>query len=64
MLIESHRCCAALAGGEDIPLDYFTAQQVLARLSEGAEKGFLGGLKGAAGDWDKLVKAYEYNREQ
>lgn len=38
--------------------------QVLAKLSETAEKGLLGGLKGAAGSWEKVVKAYEYNREQ
>lgn len=37
--------------------------QVLAKLSETAEKGLLGGLKGSAGSWDKVVKAYEYNRE-
>lgn len=39
------------------------SSQVLAKLSETAEKGLLGGLKGAAGSWDKVVKAYEYNRE-
>ncbi|PRW59500.1 CDK5RAP3 isoform A [Chlorella sorokiniana] len=47
-------------GGEE-GLDYFLAKQVLAKLSETAEKGLLGGLKGAAGSWDKVVKAYEYN---
>jgi hypothetical protein len=37
---------------------------VLARLvEEGAERGMLGSLKGAAGDWEKVVKAYEYHRE-
>lgn len=36
---------------------------MLARLAEGAERGFLGSLKGAAGGWEKVVKAYEYNRE-
>ena len=36
---------------------------MLAKLTETAEKGFLGGLKGAAGSWDKVVRAYEYNRE-
>ena len=36
---------------------------MLSKLTETAEKGFLGGLKGAAGSWDKVVRAYEYNRE-
>lgn len=35
--------------------------QVLSNLSETAEKGFLGSFKGAAGSWDKVIKAYEYN---
>ncbi|KAL4459017.1 hypothetical protein ABPG75_013882 [Micractinium tetrahymenae] len=48
-------------GGEDVPLDYFLAAAVLGKLSETAEKGFLGSFKGAAGDWEKVVKAYEYN---
>lgn len=52
------------AGGEDAPLDYFQAQRVLAKLSETAEKSLLGSLKGAAGEWDKVVRAYEYNRER
>ncbi|KAI7844631.1 hypothetical protein COHA_001721 [Chlorella ohadii] len=47
-------------GGEE-GLDYFLARQVLAKLSETAEKGLLGGLKGTAGSWEKVVKAYEYN---
>lgn len=51
------------AGGEDVPLDYFLATAVLGKLSETAEKGFLGSFKGAAGEWEKVVKAYEYNRE-
>lgn len=50
-------------GGEDVPLDYFLATAVLGKLSETAEKGFLGSFKGAAGEWEKVVKAYEYNRE-
>jgi hypothetical protein len=53
-----------LSGGEDVPLDYLRAKEVLAKLmSEGAEKGFLGSYKGAAGAWDKIVRAYEYNCE-
>jgi len=51
------------AGGEEVPLDYFLAKAVLAKLTETAEKSFLGSFKGAAGSWDKVVKAYEYNRE-
>ena len=52
-------------GGEEIPLDYLRAKQVLDKLiaSEGAEKSFLGSYKGAAGSWEKVVRAYEYNRE-
>lgn len=48
-------------GGEDVPLDYFLAQAVLGKLGETAEKTFLGSYKGAAGEWEKIVKAYEYN---
>lgn len=44
-------------------MDYFLARQVLAKLEETAEKSLLGSLKGAAGDWHKIVRAYEYNRE-
>ena len=62
-LSSAHPAASCPAGGEDAPLDYFAAQQVLAKLTETAEKGFLGGLKGAAGSWDKVVRAYEYNRE-
>lgn len=50
--------CARTASIPHSPL-----AQVLAKLSETAEKSLLGGLKGAAGSWDKVVKAYEYNRE-
>jgi hypothetical protein len=51
-------------GGDDAPLDYFLARQVLARLGETAEKGLLGSYKGAAGEWEKLVKAYKHSRER
>lgn len=55
--------CACRTGGEDVPLDYARCKEVLAKLSETAEKGFLGSYKGAAGEWDKIVRAYEYNCE-
>ncbi|GAB4823290.1 hypothetical protein N2152v2_010336 [Parachlorella kessleri] len=50
-------------GGDEMPLDYLRAKQVLDKLvaSEGAERSFLGSFKGAAGTWDKIVRAYEYN---
>ncbi len=51
------------AGGEDAPLDYLRSQDILSKLSETAEKSFLGSFKGAAGTWDKLVRAYEYGCE-
>ncbi|KAL4859070.1 CDK5RAP3-like protein [Chlorella vulgaris] len=48
-------------GGDEAAVDYFLARQVLAKLEETAEKSLLGSLKGAAGDWHKIVRAYEYN---
>lgn len=52
---------AQLEGGEDAPLNYARAKQVLERLAETAEKSLLGSYKGAAGVWGKLVHAYESN---
>lgn len=56
--------CAAgllqsLPGGSDAPLDYFRAVQVRDALAATSEKTLFGGLTGAAGAWDKIVKAYE-----
>eukprot|EP00887_Chlorella_sp_A99_P006696 scaffold3.g6696.t1 len=55
---------AQLEGGEDAPLNYARAKQVLERLAETAEKSLLGSYKGAAGVWGKLVHAYESNPAQ
>lgn len=43
----------------DAAVDYFAALAIRSSLAEDADKGLFGGLKGAAGTWDKLVKAYE-----
>lgn len=51
-------CCA---GNEDTPVDYFMAKDILAKLTETAERGLLGSLKGEAGTWERLIKAYEAN---
>lgn len=41
------------------PLDYFLALSVYELLQARGEKGMLGGYKGEAGIWQKLVGAYE-----
>lgn len=43
----------------DEAVDFFTAQHIRDSLAEDADKGYFGGLKGAAGTWDKVVKAYQ-----
>lgn len=48
-------------GGEDAPIDYFMAKEILGKLTETAERGLLGSLKGSAGTWERTVKAYESN---
>ncbi|KAL0037407.1 hypothetical protein WJX79_006441 [Trebouxia sp. C0005] len=40
-------------------VSYFNATEIRDRLAGSAEKGMFGGLKGSAGTWDKIVKAYE-----
>lgn len=40
-------------------LDYFDAKDILGKLMETAERGLLGSLTGAAGTWERVVKAYE-----
>jgi hypothetical protein len=37
------------------------AKDILKKLTETAERGLLGSLKGRAGTWEKIVKAYESN---
>jgi len=50
---------AALSGGADAPIDYFRATAIRDKLAEGGERTLFGGLAGAAGLWDNIVKAYE-----
>ncbi|KAL4551677.1 hypothetical protein Ndes2526B_g05947 [Nannochloris sp. 'desiccata'] len=48
-------------GGEDVPIDYYMAKEILNELIETADRGLLGSLKGSAGTWERIVKAYESN---
>lgn len=54
---------AQLPGGADAPIDYFRAVQIRDKLAEGGERTLFGGLTGAAGLWDNIVKAYEKQSE-
>lgn len=54
---------AGLPGGADAPIDYFRAAAVRDKLAEGGERTLFGGLAGAAGLWDNIVKAYEKQSE-
>lgn len=45
-------------------VSYFNATEIRDRLAGSAEKGMFGGLKGSAGTWDKIVKAYEKQSKQ
>lgn len=40
-------------------VDFLTAQSIRDQLSESSERGYFGGLSGAAGVWDKIVRSYE-----
>lgn len=40
-------------------VSYFTAKAIRDKLAGNADKGLFGGLRGSAGTWDKIVKAYE-----
>jgi len=63
---------AAAAEMKSLPADfdqtasvsYFSATHIRDRLAGSAEKGMFGGLKGIAGTWDKIVKAYEKQSKQ
>ncbi|GBF99758.1 hypothetical protein Rsub_12533 [Raphidocelis subcapitata] len=50
---------AGLPGGADAPIDYFRAVALRDALAAGGERTLFGGLAGAAGVWDAIVKAYE-----
>ena len=54
---------ASLPGGADAPIDYFRAVAIRDKLAEGGERTLFGGLAGAAGVWDTIVKAYEKQSE-
>eukprot|EP00890_Picochlorum_soloecismus_P002176 jgi/Picsp_1/295/NSC_00294-R1_cdk5rap3-like protein len=44
---------------EDGGMSYFQDVEILSKLKETAERNVIGGLKGSAGRWEKIVKAYE-----
>jgi hypothetical protein len=46
-------------GGEQSQIHYFRCVEILEKFKETAERGVLGSLKGDAGKWEKIVKAYE-----
>ena len=48
----------------DEAVDFFAAQQIRDSLAQDADKGYFGGLKGAAGTWDKLIRVYEKQSKQ
>jgi hypothetical protein len=50
---------AQVAGGAEVPVDYFRAVQIRDKLAATGERSLFGGLTGQAGIWDKIVKAYE-----
>ena len=45
--------------GQDDSMSYFAAKAIRDKLAGSADKTLFGGLKGSAGSWDKIVKAYE-----
>lgn len=44
---------------EDGTIEYSTVKAIRDKLAETSERGYFGGLAGEAGEWDKIVKAYE-----
>lgn len=48
-----------ISGDEDAGISYFQGVEILSKLKETAERNVIGGLKGSAGRWEKIVKAYE-----
>ena len=46
-------------GGDENAMNYFRSLEILEKLKETAERGMMGHLKGDAGKWEKIVKAYE-----
>ena len=54
---------ASLQSEEGQATDYTAAKHIRDTLAETANKSILGGLKGTAGLWDKIVKAYQARSE-
>jgi hypothetical protein len=49
------------SGAQEGSMNYFRCAEILNKMKETAERGMLGSLKGDAGKWEKIVKAYESN---
>lgn len=45
--------------GQYDSISYFAAKDIRDKLARSADKNLFGSLKGSAGTWDKIVKAYE-----
>ena len=43
----------------DTAISYFKAREIRDKLAGSADKSLFGNLKGSAGTWDKIVRAYE-----
>ena len=54
---------ASLQPEEGQAIDYTAAKHIRDTLAVTANKSLLGGLKGTAGLWDKIVKAYQARSE-
>ncbi|KAI8112506.1 hypothetical protein M9434_003829 [Picochlorum sp. BPE23] len=52
---------AQFTGAQEGSMNYFRCAEILNKMKETAERGMLGSLKGDAGKWEKIVKAYESN---
>ena len=50
-----------MTSGDEDPgtVSYFQSVEILSKLKATAERNVIGGLKGSAGRWEKIVKAYE-----
>ena len=48
-------------GSDDNSLDYLRSKEILLHLAKTADKNLLGSLKGEAGNWERIVRAYESN---
>lgn len=55
------RSIGVYSGAQEGSMNYFRCAEILNKMKETAERGMLGSLKGDAGKWEKIVKAYESN---